>query len=145
MDQARRQAARERAQAANADAAADAAQRARDLANAEEATRRQYEIAREYEARREAQAAAQAQAAAEAQASAQAARQPQPAGSTASSSSAEPVMGFNASSCAEGRAAAQDWVGSGGTFQVKSEVVQPDGLCVVQIHQWHSSGGASRQ
>lgn len=140
MDQARRQAANERAQAEGADD--DAAQRARDLANAQEATRRQYEIAREYEAKRQ----AQAQAGAEAQAAAQAAQQQQAARTTSSSSSSsESVMGFNAATCAEGRAAAQEWVGSGGTFQVKSEVVQPDGRCVVQIHDWHSSGGASRQ
>ena len=54
-------------------------------------------------------------------------------------------MGFNGRTCAEGRAAAQDWVGTGGTFQVKSEVVQPDGRCVVQIHNWNSTGSASRQ
>jgi hypothetical protein len=75
---------------------------------------------------------------------AQAAQQPATR-STASSSSGEAVMGFNGRTCAEGRAAAQDWVGTGGTFQVKSEVVQPDGRCVVQIHNWNSTGSASRQ
>jgi hypothetical protein len=75
----------------------------------------------------------------------QAAQQQQTARSTSSASSGEPIMGFNNRTCAEGRAAAQEWVGTGGTFQVKSEVVQPDGRCVVQIHNWNSTGSASRQ
>ena len=66
-------------------------------------------------------------------------------GSGQTPGSGESVMGFNGKTCADARAGAQQWVGSNGTFQVKSEVVQPDGRCVVQIHNWHSSGGASSQ
>ena len=67
------------------------------------------------------------------------------AGSRPASGSGESIMGFNGKTCADARAGAQQWVGSNGTFQVKSEVMQPDGRCVVQIHNWHSSGGASYQ
>jgi hypothetical protein len=102
---------------------------------------RQYEIARQYEAQRQAAEAARVQQAATTTAPAASS----PAATTAPASG-ESVMGFSAATCAAARAAAQTWVGSGGTFQIKSEEMQAFGGCVVQIRDWNSgSGTASRQ
>ena len=58
MEQARGQAAYERAQAAQADTAMDAEERRRQLANAQQATQRQYEIGRQFENRNQGQSRA---------------------------------------------------------------------------------------
>jgi hypothetical protein len=54
-----------------------------------------------------------------------------------------PVMGFPGPSCAAARAGAQRWVGSDGTFQVKAEIPQSNGWCLVQITNWKSGKGTA--
>jgi hypothetical protein len=57
----------------------------------------------------------------------------------------EGVMGFNNPTCASARAAAQAWVGTDGTYEIKSETTASDGWCLLQIRNWKSSGHASSQ
>ncbi len=139
----------------------EAAARVADAQRAREATERQYEIARQYEAQRQAQAQQAAAAAVNtnagsghltvesgarpAQASPETAGIARPAttGGNASASADEPVMGFTGKTCADARAGAQRWVGSGGSFEVKSEGPGYGGTCLVQIRNWKSGPGTS--
>jgi hypothetical protein len=139
MDEAREQAAHERAQAesGDSDAASDA-----ELANASAATERQYEIARQFEQEQARQAALRVEEVERAAAPAPAA---EPAPVAAASSEQGPRMGFDGRDCAEARLGAQHWVGTNGTYEVASEQTNPDGWCHVIIKNWHSTGAASFQ
>jgi hypothetical protein len=146
--------ARRRAQQAEVDrtqALADARYR-QEAENARQATERQVEIARQAEARRAAEQARRDEA--DRQAALTIARSSSADGSPAIAPSAprrvvsepgEAVMGFTGATCAKARAAAQNWVGTRGTYQVKSETTTSNGDCLVQIRNWTSSGNASFQ
>ena len=132
------------------------AQAARDAKVARQATDRQYAIGRQLEAQNaaadQARREREAQQAAEHRAALTVEQRNRPASPTAAPTASpapaapsEATMGFKAPTCAGARLAAQHFVGTQGSYEVKSETTTADGWCSLVIRNWKSSGNASFQ